>query len=371
MTGRLSAYLWALCRKSRLFPIGVSLFLLAGLKPVAPTAQVIQPPPPPCVCTPLLMNTNPAGSHTWFVRAKGGNLTLTVFGRAVNSTDPSTVTAQVFDGGGGFVGSATVSYPAGQTPGAEFLSAVPVIAAAPGAVYRIEVTTPGAPGTQAHFRLAADGADWMATNSPSTPSFEEGHVRWLLSVGAGEPLDVLVSILGTPAAATTVHYRWIGPTGPPGPSLSATVLDPSVPAMLSVPTPAAGWWTLDLHATDHYTLNKIGGADLRTYVDWQSAGEATLSGTVTFNGVPNTVPVGVEVRDARTGDLMAAYPAVTNALPATKLISGDYVIHVVVPPGVNPVPDIPVHLECNKALSILVALTGTAQPPPPRRRTSS
>ena len=47
MTGRLSVYLWGRCRTNRFLPIGVSLFPLGGLKPVAPTAQVIQPPPAP------------------------------------------------------------------------------------------------------------------------------------------------------------------------------------------------------------------------------------------------------------------------------------------------------------------------------------
>ena len=45
MTGRLSVYLSGRCRTNRFLPIGVSLFPLGGLKPVAPTAQVIQPPP--------------------------------------------------------------------------------------------------------------------------------------------------------------------------------------------------------------------------------------------------------------------------------------------------------------------------------------
>ena len=203
---------------------------------------VTQPPTAPCICTPLIGNYPPTATETWWVQARGGNLDLTLIARAVNSTDPGSVSATAYDSGGFSVGMAVITYPAGQPIGTEFSAPFPVIAAAPGAVYRIDVTTPGAPATQRRSRLKALGANWIAVESPSFAGFEEGHVRWIFNVAAGEPLDVKVSTFGTPATATNLSYQWIDPSGVALPVATAFVPDPATPATLSVAAPAAGAW---------------------------------------------------------------------------------------------------------------------------------
>ncbi|TPW11010.1 MAG: hypothetical protein FD127_3459, partial [Acidimicrobiaceae bacterium] len=81
-----------------------------------------------------------------------------------------------------------------------------------------------------------------------------------------------------------------------------------------------------------------------------------MTGTVTLDGVPNTEPVTIEIRDAVAGDLAASIGSVTNTFNGGKLRAGDYLIHVVVPPGIVPVPDIPVRLVCDELMTIQIAL---------------
>ena len=112
--------------------VALGLAILLTVHPQEASAQLLPPLQPSCVCTPLVMNSNSAGTQTWFVRALGGPLDITAFARSVNPFDPATATIQVFNSSGGFVAGSAVSYPPGQPPGTEVPAVVPTITAAGG-----------------------------------------------------------------------------------------------------------------------------------------------------------------------------------------------------------------------------------------------
>jgi hypothetical protein len=244
--------------------------LLFVMAPPAFSHGPVATPPGACVCTPLLMNTNAEGMQHWWVRAQGGPLTITAVAHAVNSSDPETVQADVYDPDGNLVMTLTTGYEAGQAPGFESSATGVLATAAAGEIYRVTVTTPDTPDAQSHYRLEFEGADSAATSSPTSPSFtSQSPVTWFLNVGAGESLDVRVTVDGTPASSTTINYTLFDPQGTPtsGSVTASTGSD----ATISVPAAADGMWALRVDtATDYYRLDKTTGADRGVYLTWES-----------------------------------------------------------------------------------------------------
>jgi hypothetical protein len=252
---------------------GARLMANALLFVMAPPAFSHGPVPTPagaCVCTPLLMNTDAEGMQHWWVRAQGGPLAIDVVAHAVNSWDPETVNARVYDAGGSLVMTLTTGYEAGQAPGFESSATGVLATAVAGEIYRVTVTTPDTPDEQSHYRLEFEGADAAATASPTSPSFTpQPAVTWFFNTGTGESLDVRLSVDGTPASTTIVNYTLIDPQGVP--TAGSVTASTGSDATIGVPAALEGTWALRVEtATDDYRLDKTTGADRGVYLTWET-----------------------------------------------------------------------------------------------------
>ncbi|MBI4265125.1 MAG: prealbumin-like fold domain-containing protein [Acidobacteria bacterium] len=317
-------------------------------------SRSFDPPDGACICTPLLMNTNEKGAQHWWVRADadGGALTIAAIAHAVNSADPETVNAKVYDSADNLVLDLTASYVAGQDPGFE-TSDAGAVTAAPGAIYRIAVTTPDTPSTQPHYRLRFHGADAAGTASPSSPSFEHQGSTWYFNVGDGELLKLRVFVTGTPNAAlgSTLNYTLIDPNGLA--TAGSVTAASSADAFINDPgtTPTPGTWALRVDsASEHYRLDKVGGADRGIYVSWLSAGEGTLrltAVTPVSGGAPVTGEVGFTVRDAAGTDVRSG-TTTTGEITFDKLPPGRYTVVIAPPPtGIVSDASIDVYVFCD------------------------
>lgn len=331
------------------------------------TAGADAAPQDACVCTPLLMNTNVNGTQSWWVRALGGPMTITVVASSVNPSFAETVNAKVFDSTNTQVLDLTASYPAGSPPGFEAQTSGSINALG-GDVYRVEVSTPGANPQQPHFRLKFDGADSAATGSPSTPSFEHAPTTWYFNVGAGESLDLQVLAAGTPSSNINLDYTLIDPTG--SETTGSTSATSSTPGSISGGA-IEGVWALHVHPHDHYRLSKSSGVDRGIYLHWDSAGEGNVRIRVvspTAGSAPFAQPVTLTLLDrdgnalgngtlsgedvskfaageytAQISDVPAGWTAVSTSIDFDVICDRETVVEFVVadvtPPQLNMPPD--------------------------------
>ena len=254
-----------------------------------------------CLCTPVLMNLNSTGTQRWWVKADStgtGAVGMRTFAVSVNNIDPETVEVHVYDAGGTEVAGSPVStsYPGGTAPGTETFTDLGFSGAA-GAIYRIDVTTPGTPSTQPHYRFEFKGAEAIGTTTATSPSLEEAHhTTWYFNTAAGEALDVRMFVTGTLSSETIVDYTLTDPLGVPtsGTATATLASDATIPAYAVA---AAGTWSLLLEdkstnvnpANGHYGLIKASGADTGVYLGWESYGEAHVTMDIPAAGVPAEV----------------------------------------------------------------------------------
>lgn len=328
--------------------------------PTPPFSQSFTTPIGACICTPLLMNTNVAGTQRWYVKAgPTGSVGVTLFAHAVNPTDGENVSAMVYNAANTLVATVNTGYVVPVGTPYETSASTSLVGSA-GDIYRIDVVTPGTPPTQPHYRFEFTGAEAVATSSPSSPSFEgAGRTRWLFNTAAREPLNIRLFVTGTPATESIVNYTLIDPTGvtTSGSATANTGLDANIVGAASG-TP--GTWKLVLDdasnkatnpANGHYGLDKTTGADRGIYLSWR-AGFGVLSGAITAYGPPFSGPAtvhavnsaGVEVASQVTTDGHFNFPS----LPADE-----YTVTLSdLPPGwVTPTPRV-VFVFCNRTASV-------------------
>ncbi|TAK60989.1 MAG: hypothetical protein EPO24_06160, partial [Bacteroidetes bacterium] len=249
-------------------------------------------------CTPLIMNTRHTSSETWFVKASGGDLTLTLYAHAVNNVDPESVYVEVYDASNILVTGFGVGYTAAEVAaggiGFEKSIFVNLGARTPGEILRFVVTTPApTPPTQPHYRFHFGGAVSAAINSPSFPGFEEEYARWYFNVLPTEDfnLDFFTTDMPTPPA-DTVFVRIVGPGGVFSPASGMYPIDGTTE--INIPGAATGVWAVAIeHINGHYRLDKTTGADRGIYVSQFSGGCGEKVVNITHNGSPNDLPVNI------------------------------------------------------------------------------
>ena len=287
-------------------------------------SQILPMPAGACICTPLLMNSNPGGTENWYVKA-GSSLTLTLFAHAVNDTDPETVQARVFDPTGAQVGTTLVAaYPAGSPDNTE-VSDVQTFATSQDAVYRVEIATPNTSGNQPHYRLKFDGAQEVGTPAPTLPSFEDvpqskdgQWTRWVLNAGASEQIQVgfftnnsqpsvasqmathaVMQVfdttnLGVPVPLVDTSNAPLGTTltlnGGDGITTGVNQVFRIDPSYASAATTARVYLLVVEEANGHYKLNRgFNDSDRGIYLTWHTGGQAignvTLVAPAGFPGV--------------------------------------------------------------------------------------
>ena len=331
-------------------PVGNNL----GVADVVLNGNVVPPAPPvtpptftipfetpdgACICTPLLMNTNQNGTQQWYVKAdgNGGTLTFKVAAVAVAPGIAETVNAQIVDmATNATVATVSASYSAAQAAPGFTAESVATVTATANAVYRVSVSTPGANPQQAHFRLKADGAQSIATGSPSAPSFEHDEVALYFNVAPGENLNARVFTAGAPpgAANMTFNYLLIDPNGVPMAPGSFTAPTAGFSQMISVLGATPGSWRLEIHSTEHYRIEKTSGADRGIYLTWQSSGEGDVTlRVVTPGGALFNQPVTFEVYN-EFGEFIGNFDSANGEFHEPKATAGKYTVKLVnVPPG--------------------------------------
>ncbi len=330
-----------------------------------------------CICSPLLMNTQAAATQTWRVKALGGPLTITVSAFAVNPAEPGNVVARIFDtSNGALVGTLNPSFPVGTAQGTE-IPASTTLAAAPGAVYGIQITTPGLPqfvqGT--HYKFKIENAEALGTGSPSSPSFEHDYQKFFFNVGNEGALDIRVFVTGTPSGSATVNYTLVDPSGATTTgSVSATSSNPNAPpnpapvdGLISVPGAAPGVWALIIDdPTGHFGLDKQTGADRGIYFTWQSKGEGSVHLAVqdgnAGGGALFGQPVEIVVYNLLTNEEVFR-TFVTGELAVPEAEAGHYRMHVNVPPGFGVAPqDFEFDIVCDRNTELAIVITDVAPP---------
>ena len=267
------------------------------------------------VCVPLYMDQN-LETQYWWARAAGGDLKLNFATVGINAAEAGSATVKVFNPSGTQIATHTVDYAGTSTVPAE---SVIVDAATAGQLYRIEVRVSAPPSGPVahHYLLSATGASLIGTNSPLQPQGEHDDARWRVNVdGAG--LSVVVSP-APEAPLTTGSMVIINPSG----VTVATV--PLTPAGGSYSAPGAttGQWKVAIRGADgHYLLNKLTGADRGLYLGWDAAGSGAVLGTVTRNGLPNTLPVDVQI-----GGL--TLPGILGSFSLPKFPVGTYPVQLI------------------------------------------
>jgi hypothetical protein len=307
-----------------------------------------------CICTPLLMNTDIAGSQRWWVKAQGGPLTITAIAHAVNGADPERVEARVFDPANALVATLVAQYPGG-TPGGTEVSGSTVQNAAPGALYRVEVTTPPPTvGTQPHFRLKFENAEAAATGSPSAASFEHEPMTWLFNVGASESLNLRLLAADPPDPSVSVNYQLFDPTGAlhSTGTLSATS---SSEGQINVAGALAGTWALAVDPSAHHRLSKTSGADRGIYISWNSSGEGTLEARASDGntGNPAFTAGPLEFIAYNSANVEVARQLTTTGVADfghIKLPAGTYTVQIIAPAGFTAASQtITVTIMCDQA----------------------
>ena len=319
-----------------------------------------------CICTPLLMNTEVTGTQYWWVKATGGDLTVTAIAHAVGSPAASTVVAKIYDSANNLVETATASY--GPNPPNGFEAADAVVIPDAAGVYRVEVSTPGGNPQQGHYRLKFDGASAAGTSSPSSPSFEHAKVAWNFNVAAGEGLsvrvftaDVPLSMPTTPPTPMTFEYRLVMPDGtllPAAnlPAASLTGASVGFNQTISVPDAMPGTWQLlVVDASEHYRLDKTSG-DRGIYLTYQSAGQGDLlirAATPAAGGSTFTGPLTFELLDSH-GVVLGSVATTDGVIDTGGLSVGAYTVRLTsVPPGWSVYDsEIEVYVLCDRVTTV-------------------
>lgn len=307
--------------------------------PMVPSfTQIIAQQDGACICSPLLMNTDPSGSQDWFVKADAvGTVTITAFAHAVNGVDAENLNVDVYNTSGVLQTTITTGYPAGSPSGTE-TSAIGSVLGAPGAVYWLHVTTPATPPTQPHYRFKFEGAVTAATNPPSSPSFEESRTTWQFNVGPTDTvLNVRIFSTGVPAPGAgdtpTMTYTWISPSGVV--SAPATIAAPpaGIDTILTAPGIDVGPWQLTLEGNEHYRIDVDPAvSDSAIYMSWMTAGQGTIHGAVTLNGAPFLYPAQVFVT-AADGTPLGMATTSTGSYSIDKIAVGPVSIRIQLAPG--------------------------------------
>lgn len=304
-----------------------------------------------CICTPLLMNTNQNGGQGWFVKADagGGPLTFTVAAVAVAPGIAGTVRAEIFDVATNTL-QATVDagYTAAQAAPGFRAESAHTVNALPNAVYRLRLSTPGADPQQTHFQFKAEGAQAIATGSPSAPSFEHEDLKWHFNVGAGENLKIDVMLANPPSPSVNVPYDLYTPSGVLHSSGSV-----SAPGSISVPSAAAGTWVLRVDPDGHYRLNKDGGADRGIYLAWDSVGETSLQLIAADGntGAPNFTagPVEFIVYNSANMEVARQITSTGEVTFPFDFQTGLYTVRILPPPGFTATPsELTVTIMCDR-----------------------
>lgn len=288
--------------------------------PVTPPtfSQTLQAPAGACICTPLLMNYPSTGTQNWWMKA-GDSLTLTAYAHAVNGTDAETVRARVFTSAGVQVGSDLIaSFPI-NTPQDTEVGASATFATTAGAIYRVEVATPGTVSTQPHYRLRFDGAVSVGTSAPTAPSFEASHsgdpTYWLFNAAAGESIQMsLLTSANAPVvpgnmathavlavfdlSAPGVPVPLVSQTGAPlgttltlnnGDGLTTGVNQTFkiAPAYAAAATTPRTYALSVIEVNGHYKLNRgAADSDRGVYLGWFSSGESPIQINIVGNAGP-------------------------------------------------------------------------------------
>ncbi len=251
-------------------------------------------------CTPLIMNRNYTASETWFVKAKGGDLGVTLYAHAVNNVDPESVFVQVFNASSTLVTEFGVGYTAGEVSSAgigfEKSIMVNIGGRTPGEILRFVVTTPSpTPATQPHYRFHFGRVVSAALNSPSFPGFEEEYARWYVNVLPSEDLNLDFFTTDMPTPADTMVVRVVGPSG--AYHASSGMYTVGGTTEINVPGASSGVWSVEVeHINGHYRVNKTTGTDRGIYVGQFSGGCGVKIVNLTQNGSPSTgLPVGITI----------------------------------------------------------------------------
>ena len=345
--------------------------------PEAPAFSVPQSTPEgACLCTPVLMNTGVTGTQYWWVKAGlTGDVEMTLTAHAVNTVNPGSVVADVYDELNNLVGSASVSYPApGTTPYEQ--SAAPVsLSGTPGALYRVEVTTPDDPHlvpTQGHYSFKFTGAESFGTNSPTSPSFEhvnpvDPRLKWLFNVDGTDTAGLNIRVFTDdvpfspgPAPGMTFEYVLRKPDGTI--ALTGTLTGPVPPGfdeVISDPTAylTPGTWMLEVvEASEHYRLERMVDGpmtDTGVYLGWHSYGDGQLA--LTISG-PD--PVSVTITNTVTGETTTLpFPSGTTMM---NVPVGSYQLTAVGPGGqVVDISTPTLDVLCDQATAVSLTVANT------------
>ena len=296
--------------------LGLLALLMPGHGPVSRhagvSAQAPSPPPftfdkplpdpdtfvhlPPFIVADLIQ------AHTWWARASGGNLGISLIARIVSAEQTGSLIMKVYDPSGFLVDTRTLTEPV--WPVSESESTPVTIPAASGDLYRIEVTVPPpvlppgeGPLPLHHYGIKLGRGSLLGTNSPLQTQPASVAASWGVNVTSGESLDVVVKTVpldGATSAAVNVFRpdNSLHSSFPAGTSLPISV---SIAGAGSDP----GMWMIGVADADgHYILEKTSGADLGIYVNWKSLSTAEpllplvleITDTVSVSDVAVTLP---------------------------------------------------------------------------------
>jgi len=280
------------------------------------------PVPGTCLCLPpyMLRDLSP---QDWWVRAAGsGPLVITGKGFGVNPAEAGTLTFRLYDPSNALLATETVVQPAsGEVSTPLMVAGAPVA----GALYRVNVSVASVPSTPVarHYRIEAQNATLLGTNSPTPSQAEHEPAKWLVAVAPGETSGVIV-VPGVEAGATGGSIEIFDATG----ALRET-LALGVTSTAAASASDAGLWTVAVHVDGHYAVARTAGTDRGVYVDWRTWGEGSATLTINqFGGAPNTTPLLVELVDALTGAVVASQPGATSSANFPKVPAGEYRVRI-------------------------------------------
>ena len=321
-------------------PAGTGTNGLTGQTACTPIVIVIAPPfslpgslpdAAACLCLPPYMVQDPFTTHHWWARAGGGGaLLIEPFAIGVNPAETGTLTVKVYDPSNVLVGTSTGAHPAG---GESPLPPVTVGAPVPGGLYHVTIQVAGGAPQARHYRLELHGATLLGMNSPSQAQPEHDPARWIVNVVAGEPIDVRVDT-GVEAGATAAVVNLYSPSG----VLIAT--GGLGVALGTGPAAIGGQWVVEVItgpglSVGHYLITRNSGSDRGIYVDWLTFGHGALTVSLIRNGVPNALPVTVDVVDVLTNAVVATQVGVLGAANFTDLPVGNYRVRITGPDNVS------------------------------------
>lgn len=359
----------ALARRGLWIPLLVAAaFVAASTEGAVAGPDILIGPSPPrflytpalidpgaCICLPPYMLQDPSAVHLWWAKAAGGaDLRVTPIAVSVNAAESSMLHFRLLAPSGSVVASADVPNvgPAGTSMEGPVLTAASPTA---GDLYRIDVSLSSVPGLPAarHYRLRVDGSSIMGAPSPLYAQAEADDARWTINVAPGETPQVIVRS-GPEAGATAGVAFLIDPSGTP------RVVGPINVGLFSGLSIAGSWTVHVVGANGHYYLNKTGGLDRGVYLRAGAWGFGTIDVSILSGGVPNTLPVQVDVISLPSGTIQS-FPGVTSGLAVERLALGSYRIQIIPPPGIPAPAARTFDLDCDE---VAYALFDLGIPPP-------